>query len=244
MEGMGLRKSGRSEWMKCAGFSAGAMCVLVIGGCATGRRGVIADLPGPVVGARTTVMARTAPSLRSTRRPLPLESRVVPGGAAGWHPRGGVSDRWTHIIVHHSGGPSGNARCFDNYHRNVNGWDELGYHFVIGNGSGSGDGEIEVGPRWFKQKHGAHCKTPDNRYNDHGIGICLVGDFTNRAPTAAQMASLARLTSFLMRECDISPDNVVTHGGVTGRTACPGARFPFTALRRSLASYSASAFVP
>ena len=161
--------------------------------------------------------------------------------AAGWRPRGGISDRWSHVIVHHSGSHSGNAQRFDAHHRNVNGWDELGYHFVIGNGRGSGDGQIEVGSRWVKQKHGAHCKTPDNAYNDHGIGICLVGDFRQRPPTHAQMASLARLTKFLMRECNINADNVLTHRGVTGRTICPGTRFPLHTLRRSLASYSASA---
>ena len=78
-----------------------------------------------------------------------------------------------------------------------NGWDELGYHFVIGNGRGTPDGMIEVGSRWHKQKHGAHCKTPDNYFNNHGIGICLVGDFTKRRPSAAQMASLEQLVRFL-----------------------------------------------
>ena len=67
-------------------------------------------------------------------------------------------------------------------HRRDNQWDELGYHFVIGNGTHTGDGQVEVGSRWGKQKHGAHCKTPDNYYNDHGIGICLVGNFENSNP--------------------------------------------------------------
>jgi 5-methylcytosine-specific restriction endonuclease McrA len=36
---------------------------------------------------------------------------------------------------------------FDRSHRDK-GWDELGYHFVIGNGTSSGDGVVEVGTRW------------------------------------------------------------------------------------------------
>ena len=59
--------------------------------------------------------------------------------------------RWRYIVVHNSGTRQGNARAFDYYHRNVrhmvNG---LAYHFVVGNGTSSGDGEIEIGNR---EKH-------------------------------------------------------------------------------------------
>ena len=111
----------------------------------------------------------------------------------------------------------GSARSFDKNHRGK-GWDELGYHFVIGNGQGSPDGHIEVGPRGHKQKHGAHCKTLDNHFNEHGIGICLVGDFTESRPTRRQLASLTKLAAFLCSECGISPDRITTHGAVTGKT--------------------------
>jgi len=123
--------------------------------------------------------------------------------------------------VHHSATSTGSAAVFDRSHR-ARGWDELGYHFVIGNGTTTPDGFVEVGNRWTKQKHGAHCKTPNNYYNDHGIGICLVGDFTSGRPTRAQMESLAKLVRFLCRECRISPSQVVGHSQVTQRTACPG----------------------
>ncbi len=63
--------------------------------------------------------------------------------------------RWKYIIVHNSGTRQGNAHVFDVYHRRVrkmvNG---LAYHFVIGNGSSSGNGEIEIGNRWTKQING------------------------------------------------------------------------------------------
>ncbi|MBV8780617.1 MAG: N-acetylmuramoyl-L-alanine amidase, partial [Phycisphaerae bacterium] len=100
-------------------------------------------------------------------------------------------------------------------------WDELGYHFVIGNGSGSGDGQVEVGPRWPIQKHGAHAKTPDNRYNDYGIGICLVGNFMETNPTPAQMHSLAKLVAFLEERYRIPSDSVIRHKD-TKPTDCPG----------------------
>ncbi len=157
-----------------------------------------------------------------------------PAGDPNWFPPRGISSRWTTVVVHHSATATGNARSFDKAHRDK-GWDELGYHFVIGNGTSTGDGVVEVGTRWRAQKHGAHCKTPDNYYNDHGIGICLVGDFTKTRPTQRQMASLRRLVSFLCDQCNIPEHRVTTHGLVTNKTQCPGRNFPLMSLRRSLA---------
>jgi hypothetical protein len=155
----------------------------------------------------------------------------------GWIPPGGVSSRWDYIVIHHSAGEVGGAQRFDKLHRAPpRNWNELGYHFVIGNGSDTPDGKIEVGPRWRKQKHGAHCKTPDGRYNQHGIGICLVGNFENHAPSRAQLNSLAKLVRFLQRTCSIPADRIVTHRGVTGRTACPGHYFSLPQLRSMIAS--------
>ena len=163
---------------------------------------------------------------------LKRPSSVEPG----WLPPGRLSKRWSEIVIHHSGSATGSAATFDNYHRSVQKWDELGYHFVIGNGRGSGDGEVEVGSRWRKQKHGAHCKTPDNHYNDHGIGICLVGDFNRAHPTAAQLASLNRLLRFLTAACRIPESRIHTHKGVTRKTACPGRNFNLAAVKRGLST--------
>ena len=136
-------------------------------------------------------------------------------------------------MIHHSGTSSGGAKAFDRFHRGK-GWDELGYHFVIGNGTNTPDGAVEVGARWHAQKHGAHCKTPSNYYNDHGIGICLVGDFEETRPTRKQIESLTQLVSFLCNACGISPDRITTHHAVNGKTKCPGRHFSLAAVRRSL----------
>jgi hypothetical protein len=127
---------------------------------------------------------------------------------------------WRWIVVHHSATASGGARDFDRMHRG-RGWDELGYHFVIGNGTDTPDGAIEVGPRWLKQKQGAHAKTDDNRFNELGVGICLVGDFDHARPTPKQLRSLAILTAFLMDRYNVAPNRIIGHGD-TKATACPG----------------------
>ncbi len=168
-------------------------------------------------------------------RAPPPGRRPTPNAVAAWFPRNRkISRRWTHLVIHHSATSRGGARTFDKHHRQNNGWDELGYHFVIGNGTDTPDGYVEVGSRWHKQKHGAHCKTPDNYYNEHGIGVCLVGDFTKSNPTARQLASLGRLARFLCSRCGIPKNRVMTHRLLTGRTQCPGPRFSLGQLRRAL----------
>lgn len=140
------------------------------------------------------------------------------------------SDRWECIVIHHSGSEDGGAERFDEWHKE-RGWEGLGYHFVIGNGTDTGDGEVEVGFRWQEQEHGAHCKTDDGYYNQHGIGICLVGNFDSTEPTPAQMHSLVRLCRFLCKRFHIPPSHILTHGGITGKTDCPGKNFDVDDLR-------------
>ena len=90
-----------------------------------------------------------------------------------WNPA--VKERnWRFIIVHHSATDRGNATFFDRVHRDK-GWEGLGYHFTIGNGTmGVADGQVEIGPRWREQRTGAHCSVRGRpEYNEIGIGICL-----------------------------------------------------------------------
>lgn len=102
-------------------------------------------------------------------------------------------------------------------HRGLNGWSDVGYHFVIGNGTFSGDGEVEEGrPSWAR---GAHARGG----NADSLGICLVGNFDESTPTARQIRSLGRLLRKLLRIHDLAPDDVILHREVrTCRTACPG----------------------
>jgi len=191
--------------------------------------------PKPEATSRAALPPRPVypPFTPTPNQPPSAAGHRVPGDPR-WYPPSGISNRWTTIVVHHSATPTGSARSFDKSHRDK-GWDELGYHFVIGNGTSTGDGVIEVGTRWYAQKHGAHCKTPDNYFNEHGIGICLVGDFTKSRPTPRQMASLQRLVAFLCDQCRIPEARVTTHGMVTHKTQCPGRNFPLMSLRRALA---------
>jgi hypothetical protein len=162
-------------------------------------------------------------------------------GEKAWIPPGGISDRWQYIVVHHSGSDKSTPEGMRSWHMNGRGWDELGYHFVVGNGIGYGDGAVYVGQRWTKQMHGAHCKTPDNYYNEHGIGICLIGDLNGHPPTPKQVRSLARLAAFLSQKCGIPRSKVLTHRGVTHKTECPGRLFSLATVLQQMSQPAVAA---
>ncbi|MBI9015654.1 MAG: N-acetylmuramoyl-L-alanine amidase [Phycisphaerae bacterium] len=150
-------------------------------------------------------------------------------------------NRWEGIIIHHSATTAGDATTFDAMHRNANGWDSLGYHFVINNGNsdhGLADGEIEIGIRWKQQKHGAHCRVDindDNYWNEHTIGICLVGNFENQNPTPAQYQSLAKLVAVLRRHYNIDPSRIIGHKDAPGaKTLCPGRNFSWYSFNQAM----------
>ncbi len=197
--------------------------------------------PSQVYAKRESSVSQFLPSKPTPTLPSHWSKRPLTGRTPmrTWYPRGGkISNRWTTIVIHHSATASGSARTFDKYHRETKHWDALGYHFVIGNGTESPDGQVEVGVRWDQQKHGAHCKTPSNYFNNHGIGICLVGDFTKSRPTPKQLRALNDLVAFLSQACSIPPSRVTTHGHINRTTKCPGRYFALDPVRRHLAEGS------
>ena len=139
---------------------------------------------------------------------------------------------WKYIVIHHSASDSGNADSIGKYHKNERGWaNGLGYHFLIGNGNGSRDGQIEVGNRWDRQIDGAHAGKDE--YNKYGVGICLVGNFDNGYPTSSQISSLTYLINYLQKRCNIPKNKVIMHRTFR-KTACPGRHFPYNKVMASL----------
>jgi LysM repeat protein len=132
--------------------------------------------------------------------------------------------RWKHIIMHHSGTPTGNGKIFDYYHRRIRRMENgLAYHFVIGNGSDSGDGEIEVAERWRKQIKGGHVKS--EAYNKTSVGICLVGNFQKSRPTRKQVAAAIELVDHLKNDLLDGRPDLLLHREIQ-KTICPGRYFP------------------
>lgn len=143
-----------------------------------------------------------------------------------------VSTNPTHLIIHHAAGTNTSndwaavVRAIWDFHTGVNGWDDVGYNWLIDpNGvlyEGRGDDRL-----------GAHfCGT-----NGATMGVCMLGDYTNITPTDEAKATLAHLMAW--KSCDIGVDPLATafHSGsglelmrISGHrdgcaTACPGDAF-------------------
>lgn len=211
-------------------FLLGLMTSAVLVGCQNTAQ--TATLPKPNFAGPVVLAPPPKPPMKTTplAPPRPAPGVKPPAAVpAAWTPP--VRPRaWQWVIVHHSATRGGGAVAFDRMHRDK-GWDELGYDFVIGNGTDTPDGAIEVGSRWTKQKIGAHTKTPDNRYNEYGIGICLVGNFDETRPTAKQLASLAKLIAYLGDTYRIRTSDIIRHRD-TKATDCPGNNLSIAQVRQ------------
>ncbi len=137
--------------------------------------------------------------------------------------------RWKYVVVHNSATERGNAKVFDYYHRQVRGLtDGLAYHFVIGNGSYSGKGEIEVGQRWLGQVDGWHLQ--DESRDRAAIGVCLVGDFNKDKVQQAQLEALDELIDYLKAKAGAI--ELATHDQLhSDSLSCPGRYFPDYVLK-------------
>ena len=101
-------------------------------------------------------------------------------------------------------------RLVQKHHQKINGWADIGYHFLIGQ-----TGNIFEG-RSLKNM-GAHVRGK----NSGNIGIALLGDYENKELNPAQIATLQKLLDALRERYDIPRRMVFGHGEL-GDTKCPG----------------------
>jgi hypothetical protein len=157
----------------------------------------------------------------------PLSTAAAPS-AGDFAPTARPRD-WNTIVLHHSATAGGSVASIDAVHRrqkDADGkpWLGIGYHFVVGNGRSMSDGEIQPTFRWQQQLPGAHAGR--RAENEHGIGICLIGNFDVTAPTAKQLAAVRELVRTLAARYAIPRERVVRHQDIT-TTLCPGRLFPW-----------------
>ncbi len=155
---------------------------------------------------------------------------------------------WKYIAVHHSATHDGNVKAFRKYHRSKNWWD-IGYNFVICNGDGGTDGELQKGRSIGIS--GAHVKSYKGiNYNNIALGICLVGWFDdiiwehsnpskkfenpyNKTPTKNQTNTLISLVKDLMKEYSMPVENVLGHREFPNvYKSCPGFNFDMDEFRK------------
>lgn len=131
------------------------------------------------------------------------------------------------ITIHHSAvGGSVLLSTIEQHHIRL-GYGQVGYHFYIPE-----DGSLWVG--CSLNSIGAHCNHAGR--NSTHFGICLGGNFENKAPTRLQMETLIEILCRLCAKFGIDPDAIEGHGDVPGtNTQCPGkflkARLPWIKQR-------------
>lgn len=176
--------------------------------------------PGPSGGGLSL------PPLLATRGPRTLESIFQTSKPV-------TAGRWQAIVIHDSGSSAGSIAALESQAKAMN-LKGLGYHFVVGNGSGMDDGELHVGQRWLRQLPGAHAAgSKANWFNQNSIGICMVGDGDRRKFTSEQITRLTELVAALQSELGIPADQVYLHRDIAP-TPSPGRYFPAAAFHEAL----------
>src|SRR5687767_8175282 len=139
------------------------------------------------------------------------------------------ANRWKHIYIHHSRTASGNALTLGQASGGV------GDHFVIGNGDGCMDGEIQISQRWNQQlpaapPAGANAVEPAW---SQSISICVVGDFDSTVPTPTQIRRLTQLVNALQGQLHVDGSKVLLVQQPKSAAGI-GRYFPTTAFRGQL----------
>ena len=142
-----------------------------------------------------------------------------------------------HIIVHHAAGSNTATNYTDVvrniyvYHTASNGWNDVGYNFLIAQ-----DGTI------YEGRDGQNIMDGDNVLGAHfcsqnggTMGICLLGDYMTAQPTDKSLESLAKLMAWKAKKEKIEPlssglhsasgknlKNISAHRDGSCSTDCPG----------------------
>jgi hypothetical protein len=163
------------------------------------------------------------------------------------------------LTVHHTvtanddPDPAATVRAIFDLHAVHNDWGDIGYHFLV-----DGQGRIYEGRASGSDGLPAHNTAQEAvtgfhtaGFNTGNIGIALLGDMDEAAPTAAARRSLTRLLAVLARMHGIDPLAASTYTSASGTsrgtasalnahgfwtsTECPGSRTDIAALRKAAA---------
>ncbi|MFD7687882.1 N-acetylmuramoyl-L-alanine amidase [Streptomyces sp. NPDC059781] len=144
----------------------------------------------------------------------PPQIEIVPRAQWGARPARAVSpvqpSARTGFTVHYSAGPpTQTPRQIQNYHMDSNGWDDIGYNFLVDRA-----GRVYEGRGWNVQ--GAHA----TGHNITHIGACFIGRDGEATP-----ATLRAIRALYLHANKLTGKTLAKtwHGGLSGQaTSCPG----------------------
>lgn len=106
-----------------------------------------------------------------------------------------IENKVTNIIIHHSAGLNINTNYYEVlrniyiYHTQINGWNDIGYNYIIAPDGTIFEGRDGQGRLEIDNVLGAHfCNK-----NTGTMGICLLGNFDIEQPTTIALESLEKL---------------------------------------------------
>jgi len=114
-------------------------------------------------------------------------------------------DRWNRIEIYYSDTRAGNIEQLASLSGLANPQD-INCHFVIGNGLGADDGQVQATEKWQKQ----WSSIPGATWYGNGrtIRVCIVADHKNTRPTDFQIKRIESLIDTLCRRFNILPQDV------------------------------------
>lgn len=143
-------------------------------------------------------------------------------------------EKVTHIIIHCSDTKDSGSKSWEairKYHKEVNKWNDIGYHFGI---------EL-VGTelQWLvgrpEKTAGAHCSA--GHMNSHSLGVCFVGDFKGDSPSEKLYDFGAKHVAALCRKYKVPVQFVMGHRDFEKSKTCPGKMFNIETFRTYLKKY-------
>jgi len=119
-------------------------------------------------------------------------------------------DRWNRIEIYYSGTKAGNIEQLASLSGLLSS-EDINCHFVVCNGLGGGDGQIQPTAKWQKQ----WSITPGRTWygSSQTIRICVIADGYSCFPTDCQIKRIEQLAEGLHRKFGIDADSIHYPGG-------------------------------
>ena len=135
-----------------------------------------------------------------------------------------------YLIIHHSTRTHDFPFLIGLRHKHWKGWEDIGYHFLIGNGK-LFTREGIVYPARPEDMEGAHA----SGYNHNSLGICLIGNFDKEPPHEKQFRALCSLLEAKMEQYKVPIENVLGHRELPNtKKSCPGRFLDISNVRTTL----------
>ncbi len=155
------------------------------------------------------------PEKPTTTVPLVINDIVdsLPKHAVNIYKTRNITDITT-ITIHHTVGVT-SIKNIANYHVNTRGWPGIGYHYVI-----KQDGSVYKTNNLSTISY--HAGVVGEQNNNYALGIAMIGDFTSKSPTQAQLKAIKQLVEYL--QTDLSRAKYILPHKLMPRqtTSCPG----------------------